>query len=90
MQTKGIRAIAGDKSVLEGISTVATLFKTGNLLVVEEEVDIFKQEVYNYVWANGKDEPVKMYDDVLDSLRYGIYTDMKKTGSLFDRNKYGI
>ena len=90
MQTKGIRAIAADKSVLEGISTVATLFKTGNLLVVEDEVDIFKQEIYNYVWATGKDEPVKFWDDILDSLRYAIYTDMKKTGALFDRNKYGI
>ena len=46
-------------------------------LGVEDNVDIFKVEIYNYVWKDGKDEPVKQYDDVLDSLRYAIYSDLK-------------
>ena len=33
-------------------------------------------QIYNYVWAKGKDEPIKQNDDVLDSLRYAIYTDI--------------
>ena len=42
------------------------------------------------MWAKGKDEPIKQNDDVLDSLRYAIYTDIKMGGSSFNRTKYGI
>ena len=90
LQINGIRAINAKKDVLEGISTVATLFKTNKLLVLEDNVNMFKTEIYNYVWAKGKDEPIKSSDDVLDSLRYAIYTDMKLTGSKFNRSKFGI
>ena len=90
LKVNGIRAINGRKEVLEGISTIATLFKTNKLLILEDNVNIFKTEIYNYVWAKGKDEPVKANDDVLDSLRYAIYTDMKLTGNTFNRSKYGI
>ena len=90
LKVNGIRAINARKEVMEGISTVATLFKTDKLLVLEDNVNIFKNEIYNYVWAKGKDEPVKQNDDVLDSLRYAIYTDMKVSGNKFDRNRFGI
>ena len=90
LRVSGIRAIEAKKDVLEGISTVATLFKTNRLYIVEDNVNRNKDEIYNYVWKDGKDEPVKVNDDVLDSLRYAIYTDMKLTGQMFDRNKYGI
>lgn len=72
-----IKAIDGRKDVIAGISEVASMFKTRKLKVVEDNVDIFKIEIYNYVWKDGKDEPVKQYDDVLDSLRYAIYSDLK-------------
>ena len=90
LKVNGIRAINARKEVLEGISTIATLFKTNKLLILEDNVDIFKKEIYNYVWKNGKDEPIKQNDDVLDSLRYAIYTDAKLGGNKFNRNKYGI
>ena len=90
LQVNGIRAINAKKDVLEGISTIATLFKTNKLLVLEDNVNQFKSEIYNYVWAKGKDEPIKSSDDVLDSLRYAIYTDMKLSGNKFNRNKFGI
>ena len=90
LKVNSIRAINARKEVLEGISTIATLFKTNKLLILEDNVNIFKTEIYNYVWAKGKDEPVKANDDVLDSLRYAIYTDMKLTGNTFNRSKYGI
>ena len=90
LQINGIRAINAKKDVLEGISTVATLFKTNKLLILEDNVNIFKTEIYNYVWAKGKDEPIKSSDDVLDSLRYAIYSDMKLSGSKFNRSKFGI
>lgn len=72
-----IKALNARKDVVAGISEVASLFKQRKLLVVEDNVDIFKTEIYNYVWKEGKDEPIKQYDDVLDSLRYAIYSDLK-------------
>ena len=90
LQINGIRAINAKKDVLEGISTVATLFKTNKLLILEDNVNIFKTEIYNYVWAKGKDEPIKQHDDILDSLRYAIYSDMKLSVSKFNRSKFGI
>ena len=50
----------------------------------------FKDEIYNYVWQKGKDDPVKQFDDVLDSLRYAIYSESKRNGKMFDRNKYNV
>ena len=90
MRVAGIRAIEAKKDVTAGISEVATLFKTNRLFIVESKAKKFNEEIYNYVWKQGKDEPVKVNDDVLDSLRYAIYTDIKLTGQMFDRNKYGI
>ena len=90
LRVNGIRALNARKEVLEGIATIATLFKTNKLLILEDNVNLLKKEIYNYVWAKGKDEPIKQNDDVLDSLRYAIYTDIKMSGSSFNRTKYGI
>ena len=72
-----IKAKEARKDVLAGISEVASLFKLNKLKVVEDNVNIFKNEIYNYVWKEGQDAPVKQFDDVLDSLRYAIYSDLK-------------
>lgn len=76
MREARIKAINAKKDVLAGIAEVASLFKTRKLKIVEDNVDVFKTEIYNYVWQEGKDEPVKKYDDVLDSIRYGIFSDL--------------
>ena len=72
------------------ISILSILFKTDKLFILKDNVIRFKDEIYNYVWQKGKDDPVKQFDDVLDSLRYAIYSDSKKTGKVFDRNRYSI
>lgn len=90
LRRSGIRAINANKEVLEGISMIAKLFKTNKLFILKDNVVRFKDEIYNYVWQKGKDDPVKQFDDVLDSLRYAIYSDSKKTGKVFDRNRYSI
>lgn len=72
-----LRAINADKSVMSGIENVAKLFKQRKLKVVYEQMDRFKQEIYKYVWHPTKGEPIKEFDDVMDSLRYGIYTHLK-------------
>ena len=77
LRIAGIKAINARKDVMAGIGEIASLFKTRRLKVIEDNVNVFKDEIYNYVWKNGKDEVVKQYDDVLDSLRYAIYSDLK-------------
>ena len=74
MQQAGIKAIKANKSVMEGIATVASLFKQNKLFVVKENVKLFDHEIYNYVWKPNSDEPIKADDDFLDSLRYCIFT----------------
>lgn len=69
-----------DKSVLSGIEVVSKLIKNNMFKVIEDDVDRFKTEIYNYVWHKGKDEPVKQYDDVLDALRYALYNENKLKG----------
>ena len=50
------------------------LFKQNRLYVVKDNVKLFDHEIYNYVWKDGADEPVKADDDFLDSLRYSLFS----------------
>ena len=76
-QEERIRCVNANKAVLEGISDVATLFKT-NKLFININVKRFKEEIYNYVWKPNADEPVKVMDDVMDGLRYAIHSEKHK------------
>lgn len=72
-----IRAINADKSVLSGIEEVARLIKLGRFFVVSDKVKVFKKEIYNYVWDEKTGNPVKENDDVMDSMRYAVYSHMR-------------
>lgn len=69
-----IKAKFANKSRLSGIEQVAKLIKLNRFFVVYERMDRFKQEIFKYVWHPTNGEPVKEFDDVLDSIRYAIYT----------------
>jgi PBSX family phage terminase large subunit len=73
---EGIRAINADKAVISGIEEVGRLFKRDSLFVVDE-AKRFEEEIYLYVWNEKTGEPIKLWDDVLDALRYAIYTHLK-------------
>lgn len=75
-----IRALNADKSVLSGIEEVARLIKLNRFFVLENKVKRFKEEIYNYVWDEKTGEPIKANDDVLDSIRYTVYTHMRLKG----------
>lgn len=75
MLNAGIRAVEARKDVLAGIAEVATEFKTKTLYVVKENVNIFKDEIEKYCWKDNADEPIKTDDDVMDALRYAVYTE---------------
>ena len=71
-----INAIFANKSVIAGIEEVAKRFKENRLFYVKDTVPRFEDEIYQYRWkANStKDEPLKEWDDFLDSLRYAIFS----------------
>ena len=91
LKRDGIRALYADKSVLSGIEQVARRFKNGTLFI-DESVERFREEINMYVWNERTGEPVKLYDDVLDALRYAIYTEYKDKGKLktINKNKLGL
>lgn len=72
----GLNACNANKSVLEGITDVATLIKSNRFFVYSKGIANFEKEIYSYVWADGKDEPVKKNDDTMDGLRYAIHSEL--------------
>lgn len=78
LRREGLKAVNADKSVLAGIEEVARMFKVKKLYVVEDKVSLFKKEIFLYVWNEKTGEPVKEWDNVLDSTRYAIYTRNKR------------
>lgn len=72
---EGFKAINANKAVVSGIEEVAKRFKTDKLFIVEDKVEMFKKEIYMYAWNKRTGEPIKLWDDVLDSIRYAIYSD---------------
>ncbi|HFI0342897.1 TPA: PBSX family phage terminase large subunit [Streptococcus suis] len=85
-----LKCVNADKSVLSGIEQVAKLMKQGLFFVCSEKVDKFKDEVYQYVWNEKTGEPEKKNDDVLDALRYAIYSNFKGVGSKIKLLKGGF
>lgn len=65
------------KEVIAGIEEVAKLWKNDKLFYVKGSIPRFEEEIYQYKWKpnSQKDEPVKEYDDVLDAVRYAIYSE---------------
>ncbi|MCP6683238.1 PBSX family phage terminase large subunit [Bacillus nakamurai] len=72
-----LRALNADKAVISGIEEVARLFKRNELFIVKDKVERFEKEIFMYVWNQKTGDPVKEWDDVLDSLRYALYTHNK-------------
>lgn len=71
-------AKVADKAVKAGIDSV----KSTELYIHKESINIIK-EIQSYKWkSNGDiilDEPVKLYDDAMDAMRYAIHWWKKKS-----------
>lgn len=72
-----LKARNAKKAVIAGIEDVAKKFKENRLFIKRGVIPRFFDEIYQYKWKpnSTKDEPLKEYDDVLDALRYAIYSD---------------
>lgn len=75
MQIAGLRAMNAVKDVIAGIGFVASLLKQRKLFIVRERTSRFREEIGVYAWKENADEPVKEMDDVMDAMRYGVYSD---------------
>lgn len=82
LKREGFRAKNASKRILFGVETVAKLFKTNGLYIYKPGVDRFSKEIYMYAWNEKTGEPIKMWDDVLDALRYAILSDHVVNGGL--------
>lgn len=75
--SEGFDISNANKSVIAGIELIAKLFKEQKLYVKRDFVPRFFDEIFQYRWKENstKDEPLKEFDDVLDSVRYALYSD---------------
>ena len=75
-----LKTVNADKSVIAGIEEVAKRFKEERLFYIKDAIPRFEDEIYNYRWKpnSTKDEPLKEFDDVLDAIRYAVYSKGKK------------
>lgn len=94
---EGLDARNANKSVVAGIEEVSTLLKTKKLFIKRGVIPRFFDEIYQYIWEinSTKDEPRKEFDDVLDALRYAIYSqkvedDNGDTGENYDIIRQGF
>jgi len=76
----GIKAQGAVKDVLAGIQAVARYLHIDEdtlepRLIVLSDCRATSEEFTYYHWQEGKEKPVKINDNCMDALRYGIYTD---------------
>ena len=62
------------KDISPGVECVAGKIKTNKLLIYKPGIKDFEKQIYTYIWDEKTGLPVKKDDDVMDALRYGIYT----------------
>ena len=85
-----MNAVNANKERIAGIEQVARLFKQDSLFIISK-VKRFKEEIYNYVWDDKTGDAIKEYDDVLDALRYAIYSYMNRpTAKILDKSRLGL
>ena len=90
-QREQIKTFNANKAVLSGIEEVAKFMKSGRFFVVSDKVSRFKDEVYQYIWNEKTGEPIKENDDVLDALRYAIYSKQTQPKATVKRRSiYGL
>lgn len=78
MRKTGLTVINADKNVNIGINYVGDLLSNNSLFLMNSLPKICFEEFARYSWdTKGKDAPKKEFDNFLDSLRYGVYTENK-------------
>ena len=80
---EGVNVKFAVKSVRTGIDCVGRLLKTGKLKFLASKFKRGFEEMSLYCWSNKGDEVLKVNDDVLDSVRYALFSDMQTKKIMF-------
>ena len=73
-QDENFQAAYAYKHRLTNISYLAERVKKRKFFVIQEIINQFLDELYQYVWDEGSGEPVKNNDDVMDAWQYAQAT----------------
>jgi len=76
LHRSGLKVVAADNTVIDGIRSVAALLYTGRLKIHKSCQGLI-EEIVAYVWdpkaqEQGRDEPLKQKDHGPDALRYAV------------------
>lgn len=77
LDKKGIKHINALNKHIDGIGYIQTCFSLNKLFILDTCENLIN-EIYSYRYKdtnNGKDEVIKVNDDFVDALRYGVYSD---------------
>jgi PBSX family phage terminase large subunit len=77
-RTANIWAVEANKSISPGIEEVAKQLKMVEFLIYAGGTSEFLNEIYQYAWNPKTGLPEKLNDDVMDAVRYAVYTDKEK------------
>ena len=87
-QQENIQARNADKSVMDGIEYCSSRIKIGKFKVLRDCAEPFLDDLYQYVWDPVKGVPKKEHDNVMDSWRYALYNQHKRSENQFFENIY--
>ena len=74
----GLKPQNANKSVKEGNDYIGSLYKQRKLMIPKKLLNgRFYEEINSYVFGNN-DEPKKEFDDVMDAIRYALFSDKTK------------
>lgn len=76
-EREGLNAQYGNKSIIAGVEYVNRLLYQEKLFFDPSVKDEIEGELFSYVWNDKTQRPMDKNDDVMDALRYGVYTDYK-------------
>lgn len=86
LEKDGYKVKKAKNDVLDGIRFVATLLNQGSIFIDESCIQTIK-EFASYIWdaktgERGEDKPVKEHDHCMDSLRYFVYTIIRRPSGI--------
>ncbi|MGL4999239.1 MAG: hypothetical protein ACRC5T_09750 [Cetobacterium sp.] len=92
MKKYKVKAYNADKSVIEGINYVGSLLKQEKLFFIKDKFKRGLEEMFLYCWSgkSGKEEVVKASDDVLDSVRYALFSQFNKKEAKAIENPFAL
>lgn len=82
-ESPSVNAKYADKAVIEGIEFVGSLLKQNKLFFIKSKFKKGLKEMYTYIWSDniGKEDVKKVNDDVLDAVRYALFSNSRHSNS---------